>query len=182
MIKEEIITKRYADAFLAFARETIGLEKGLEELQAAKRVIRDNPELEDFIESREFAATEKHEAIDAIFKDVVSDETRTFLKLLIDKRRIYLLADIAEYARIHYAHGGEMDALLKTSYGIDTDLIGRLKQALESNLNAKLHMYVEIDPSLLGGIYAKIGNIIIDGSVKRRLDDLREKLNVLKVA
>lgn len=182
MIKEEIITKRYADAFLAFARETIGIEKGLEELREAKRVTRDNPDLEDFIESREFAATEKHEAIDTVFKPLLSDETRTLLKLLIDKKRIYLLPDIAEYARIHYSHGGEVDALLKTSYPLDTALIERLKRALESNLNAKLHMYVEIDPSLLGGVYARIGNIIIDGSVRKRLYDLREKLNVLKVA
>jgi F-type H+-transporting ATPase subunit delta len=182
LIKEEIVAKRYANAFLAYAQETVGTAKGLDELQEAKRIVRDNTDLRDFLKSLEFANTEKEEVIDAVFKDEFSDVTRNFLKLLIEKRRVGLFVDIAEYARITYAHGIEMDAVLKTSYPLDTEVIERLKSALEKKVNKKLHLYVELDPDLGGGVYAKIGNIIIDGSVKKRLEDLKEKLTALRVA
>ena len=43
-------------------------------------------------------------------------------------------------------------------------------------------MYIQLEPDLVGGVSAKIGNLIIDGSVKKRLEDLKYKLHTLKVA
>ena len=182
MIRLEIVSKRYADAFLAYAKESIGFEKGLDELQRAKRIMRDNQDLKDFLENVEMTNTEKNEVIDAVFKDDFSEELRHLLKLLIEKRRINLFVDIAEYARIHYAHGVEVDALLSTSYPLATETIQRIKEALEKKMNKKLHMYIRLDADLVGGVSAKIGNIIIDGSVKKRLEDMKQKLTLLKVA
>ncbi len=182
MIREEIVAKRYADAFLTCAKTCIGFEKGLEELQDAKRVIRDNEDLKDFLESLEFTNAEKESVVDTVFTPVVSEGLRDFLKLLIERKRIDIFIDIAEYARINYAHGVEVDALLKTSYPLATNVIEEIKVALEKKMNKKLHLYIQLEPDLIGGVYAKIGNIIIDGSVKKRLEDLKEKLHILKVA
>lgn len=182
MIKDEIVAKRYADAFLAYAKDHIGFEKGLDELQNAKRVIRDNGELMDFFESLDITDSEKSSVVEAVFREGFTEELRHFLKLLVEKRRIGLFIDIAEYARINYAHGVEVDALLKTSYPLETEDIQAIKDALERRLRRKLHLYVELDADLVGGVCAKVGNIIIDGSVRKRLEDLREKLDVLKVA
>ena len=181
MIKEEIIAKRYADAFLEYAKEGVGFDKGLEELQDAKRVIRDNEDLRNFLSRLEFTNTEKYKVVDSVFGEF-SREIRHLIKLLIVKRRIDLFFDIAEYARITYAHGIEIDAVLKTSYPLDTKYIEAIKTALEKKTNKKLHLYVQLEPDLVGGVCAKIGNLIIDGSVKKRLEDLKEKLHVLKVA
>lgn len=181
MIREEIVSKRYADAFLEFAKESIGFDRGLEELSKVKRIIRDNPDLQEFLEHFEITNTEKGDVIDAVFVDSFADETRYFLKLLVEKKRMYLFTDIAEFARINYAHGTELDALVKTSYPLETETIHRIKNALQTRMNRKIHMYVELDPDLEGGAYARIGNIIIDGSVKRRLEDMRDKLKTLKV-
>ena len=181
MIKEEIVSKRYADAFLAYVRGTIGFERGLDELQRIKRIVRDNQDLQEFLENLEITGSEKSEVIDAVFRDDFAEDTRQFLKLLIKKNRIDLLIDIAEYARIHYAHGIEIDAILKTSYPLETETIQRIKNALEKRMNKKIHLYVQLDADLVGGAYARIGNIIIDGSVKRRLEDMKEKLSTLKV-
>ena len=181
MINEEIVSKRYADAFLDAAKGTIGREKCLDELLRAKRIIRDNGPLKEFFENIGMTNSEKEEVVDAVFKDDFNEGTRNFLKLLIEKKRINLFVDIAEYARIHYAHGVEIDALLKTSYPVETETIQRIKDALEKRMNKKIHLYVELDADLVGGAYARIGNIIIDGSVKRRLEDLKEKLYAMKV-
>jgi F-type H+-transporting ATPase subunit delta len=181
-MKNEVISKRYADAFLEFARETIGLEKGLEELRDLKRVFHDNPEIGSFVGSPQIAEIEKRAFIDDAFKDNFSEEARQFLKLLLKKGRIDILPDIADYARVTYSHGTEVEALLKTSYPLDTENIQKIKDSMEKKFKKKLHLYVELDSDLLGGIYMKVENTIIDGSVRRRLNDLKEKLTVAKVS
>lgn len=178
---DEVVARRYADAFLAYARETIGFEQGLRELQEIKRIVRDNPDLKSFLETPDIIAAEKGEAIDAILSADYSAETRNFMKLLVKNKRIDRLIDIAEFARLNYTHGIEHDAVLKTSYTVDTAVLNELKQALEKRTQKKLHLYIQMEPDLLGGVSAQVGNIIIDGSVKRRLADLREKLRLTKV-
>jgi F-type H+-transporting ATPase subunit delta len=181
-IKDEILTKRYADAFLAYARETIGLERGLSELQSVRRILRENPDLGSFLKNIEFTTGEKHGMIDDVFTDGFSDEIRNFMKLLADKGRIRLFIDIAEYARLRYAYAGETEALLKTSYPVDTDMLERLKASVGTRLGRKLHMYVDLDPELIGGVSVRMGNIIIDGSVRKRLEEMREKLKAMRLA
>lgn len=182
VMKDEVVAERYAYAFLAYAKETIGFEKGLEELQDVKRMVRDNADFRSFLEAPDIILAEKSSAIDAILGKEYSREIRDFLKLLIKNKRIGRFIDIAEYARLEFTHGIEHDAILKTSYAVDTAALHRIKDALEKRTNKKLHLYIEMDADLLGGVSAQIGNIVIDGSVKRRLMDLKQKLKILKVA
>jgi len=181
-MKNIIASKRYADAFLNYTKETIGFTQGLEELQGLKRVFSDNPDLRPFIESLQITESEKFDLIDKVLAKGFSECSTDFLKFLIKKKRVDLFTDIAEYARIKYTHGEEVDAQVKTSYPVDTDVLLRIKTILEERFKKKLHLYVELDADLLGGIYVRIGNTIIDGTIKRRLSDLREKLTALKVA
>ena len=60
MINEEIISRRYVDAYLAYAGETIGFDRGLDELQRVKRIMRDNCDIKDFLESIEITDSEKY--------------------------------------------------------------------------------------------------------------------------
>jgi F-type H+-transporting ATPase subunit delta len=181
VIHEEIIAKRYADAILSYTKRTIGFENGLDELQRTKHIIQENPNLKGFFVNPEISDFEKNGVVDAVFRDDFAEETRHLLKLLIAKRRISLFMDIAEYARVHYAHGAEIDTLVKTSYLLETETLQRIKNALEARVKRKIHMYVQLDADMCGGVYARIGNIIIDGSIKKRLEDMRDKLDNLKV-
>jgi len=176
------IAKRYADAFLEYASETIGFEEGLEELRAIKDILRDNPDLKIFFQSPEINYSEKCDFIDNTLRtEGLSQEGCNFLKLLLKKSRIDEFANIERYARVKYSHGKEVEALLRTSYIVDTSIMQRIKDALEKKLEKKLHLYVEIYPSLLGGISVTIGNTIIDGSARKRLADLKEKLMKARV-
>lgn len=182
VMKDEVVAKRYADAFLAHAKETIGFGKGLEELQDVKRIVRDNADFKAFLEAPDIILAEKSKVIDDVLGNDYSMEIRDFLKLLIKNKRINRFIDIAEYARLEFTHGIEHDAILKTSYTVDTAELQKIKDALEKRTGKKLHLYIEMDADLLGGVSAQIGNIVVDGSVKRRLTDLKQKLKILKVA
>lgn len=181
-MSDEVLIKRYADAFMEHTDQSIGPRRAMEDLQGVRGVFRDNPDFAEFLKFPDIDNAEKFDVIDKVIKGNFSDEILHFLKLLIAKGRIGMYTDIAEYARVVYSHGAVKDAVLKTTYPLNTGLVERIKLTMEKELGCKLHFYIELDPSLLGGISVKIGNIIYDGSVKKRLCDMRDKLNVLKVA
>lgn len=177
----DILAKRYGDAFMAFTKEGCGLEKGVEDLRNVRRIFLDNPDLESFLLTPGIDYNEKFQVLDNVVRNGFSEEIKYFLRLLLDKGRFDKFSDIADYVRITYSHGIEVDALLKVSYPLETETIRRIKDIIESRIDKKLHLYIELDSDLLGGVYAKIENILIDGSVKRRLEDMRAKLLATRV-
>jgi len=179
-MKEKIIAKRYAEAFLGYARETIGQDKAVEELKNLKIVLYENPQLGQFLNNPEIAIADKCGVIDRTIKDSFSEELRRFLKLLLEKERINYLNEICDYVRVAYSHGAALEGVLKTSYPLDLDLIQKIKTRLEEKLHHKINLYLELDADLLGGVQIRIGNTVIDGSVRRRLEELKRKLMLVQ--
>ena len=181
-MQDEIIVKRYADAFMVFSREAGVQEKTIEDLKNLRNVvIHDNPEFLKVLESPEISFLEKCEFIDRILSEGFQEETRIFLKLLLEKSRIDKIIEIAEYIRSAYAYLGETAALLKTAYPLELGLIQTIKEKLEAKFRKKLKLYIELDGSLLGGIQVVIGNKVIDSSVKGRLEELKQRLLSVRV-
>ena len=164
-----------------FAKETIGLKKAAEEFKALKFLMQANPEFAELLASFELSENDKFDFIDKVLGPDYSGEFCQFLKLLIEKKRIDKLHDIADYIRVAYAHLGETEAVLKTSFPLDLDLIKEIKEKLEKKFNRNFRFYIDLDGSMLGGVQVIIGNTIIDGTVVRRLSDLREKLLTVRV-
>jgi len=176
-----IVVKRYAEAFVGCARETMGLERAIEELRALKGIARDHPEFADFMKDPAMTAGEKTAFAENVLKGLLSEEVVEFVKLLIRKGRISDLIDIIDYIRTRYAHGEALDAVLKTAYPLDTEVLREIEDKLARRLNRKLHFYVELDGSLLGGIQVEVGNTVIDGTLRKGLDDLGEKLKAARI-
>ncbi len=181
MIKDRVIVRRYAQVFVSSARKAIGLPQVLADIHALRDLVRDNPDFKDFLESAEFSILEKYDLIDRVLSGYISQETRNFLKFLLEKKRCSFFLDIAEYIRIEYAHEGEEEVLLKTSMPLDLDLLQQLKDKLQKKFHKNLKLYIEIDGNLLGGVQVMIGNIILDGSIKKRFTELRERLKATEV-
>lgn len=178
----KIVTKRYAEAFVGYAKETIGLDKLIESLKALRsEVIHDNPEFLKFLESKEITLAEKYAFIDTVLGDDFTPEIKHFIRLLIDKGRINILSDVIEFIRVNYSYGEQVEVLLKTSTPLDLSLIRDIKDSLSRKLQKKLKFYIDLDGSLLGGIQIIVGNRLIDGSVRKRLDDLKQKLLTVRV-
>ena len=171
----------YAEGFLQYAREKIGFDRGMEELAAARSVFRDNPDLGDILKNPMIAHSEKLNLIETVFSSGFSEEIRNFLKLLLDKGRLDIFLDIAKYALLKYSHHDEINGMVNTSYILHVDQVRRIKEALEKKFDKKMHLYFNLDPDLLGGVRVTVGNIVIDASVKKRLGDLREKLETARI-
>ena len=167
---------------MGFAGADLGVERIAQEFKNLRRIIFDNPEFFDFLKSPEFMLHEKEEALEKVFNAFFSEQIKQFVYLLLDKKRIGLLVDIADFIRLNFAHVGLFDAILKTSYPLELELVEAIKNKMERKLGKKLNFYLELDASLGGGVQVVVGNTVYDGSVQKRLSDLKNKLENIMVA
>jgi F-type H+-transporting ATPase subunit delta len=170
-----VVATRYAEAFLQYAKETLGFQQGVEEILALRQILTDNPQLKEFLQSPDFGDKDKFQVIDHVTKDTLAKEIAHFLKLLVAKSRADKLTDICEYIRMTYGHGDMVSAVLSSAFPLDDDLIQLLKDRLEKRIQRRINLYVTFDANLLGGFKVKIGNRVFDGSLKRQISDLRER-------
>ena len=178
----KIVMSRYGEAFISFAKDTIGLENALQDLKNLKLIVIDkNPEFMKLLCSLDITFDEKSAFIDSVLEKHFSEEVRQFLKLLIAKGHISELGDIMEYIRVTYANIGLVEAVLRTSFPLDIDLIKKISSKLEEKYKKKFKLFINLDATLLGGIQVIFGNKIIDGSVRKRLTDLKAKMLTVRV-
>ncbi|MBF0483431.1 MAG: ATP synthase F1 subunit delta [Candidatus Omnitrophica bacterium] len=178
----KLIAQRYTDAYLHASQKTIGLNNAVEELMQLKEaIIRDNPQLMEMLSSMEITYSEKYDLIEKVLSADFSTDLRNFLKLLVQKNRVTKLPDILDFVRTNYSHGNEAEALIKTSFLLETETIKAIQQKLEKKYQKKFKFYIELDGNLLGGIKIIIGNTVIDGSVRRRLADLKQQLTAVRI-
>jgi len=180
-MKEEILARRYAEAFLGYAQESLGPEKAAAELKKLEVLLHQTPDFYQFLSNIDVEYSQKCRVADKVLLDL-SEVTRSFIKFLIQKDRIKIIFEICEYIRINYSGGGTVDTLLKTSYPLDLELVRRIKETFEAKLKKRLNLHIELDPDLLGGVQVWAGNMLFDGSVQKQLDDLRKKLMSIKMS
>ncbi len=172
------IAKRYARAFFDIAGEDKLYEKYYEELSGFARIVQDDKNLKEFLANPVFDQAEKKAVVEAIIQKVkMSDMTANFLKLLVDKKRIGMLAEITD----HYRE--LMDEVLKrarvslkTAFPLPADVAAEIKQGLDRMTGKQTEVTIEEDPSLLGGIVIRVGDTLYDGSIKTQLSNIRNLL------
>lgn len=180
-MKDKILASRYAEAFMGYASKTSEVSDIVKELKGLKMLIQDNPEIHRLFKSRELTYAEKCAFLDAVLGGEFSAELIHLVKLLLRKNRLGLLIPVSDYARVKYASTQAVNALLLSAYPLDSQVINLIRDGLEKKLKLKLRLYLGIDGDLLAGVRVVIGNKVIDGSVRRSLNDLKEYLLTLKV-
>jgi F-type H+-transporting ATPase subunit delta len=101
----------------------------------------------------------------------------SFLNLLVEKSRIQHLPEIADYYhRLIDEYSGISRAKVKAAVKLRAAEIDEIATALEKKMGKKIVVEFEQDDSLLGGVFAQIGDFVLDGSVKRQLINFKESL------
>lgn len=175
-MRDNIVAKRYADAFISFARPTLGIERCVDEMKGLKWLLRENPHFERILKAPEIPFSEKFRLIERVFGGRYSDEFCVFLKHLIMKGRIATIMDITDHIRKVYSHGVLVEVVMRTTFPLDLELIEKIKDRLQKKIGKGISLYLEMDPDLLGGVQLLIGNTVIDGSIRNQLKDLKQQL------
>jgi len=180
-MKKKILARRYGEAFISYSEETIGLKQAVEEFKVLRWIITENPGFVGFLTNQGVMQSEKVDFVEKVLDGSFSAGIRNFLKVLIAKRRINFLPEIADYIRDHYARAGALETLLTSAFPQESDIILGIKAKIAKHTGRKVALYLAIDPDLKGGVQLLMGNKIIDGSVQERLTELKEKLQALVI-
>jgi len=172
------LSRRYARALLE-----LGVDKGnheklateVEELAAAFDGSRD---LQEALTNPVFPRVQRRGVLEAILVRIgASPETRNFSLLLLERERLPVLPGIARELRLMVDDKvGRVRATVSSARPLPAEHYAQIQGALEKATGRTVVVQREVDPRLLGGVVAKLGDTVYDGSVRTQLEQLREQI------
>jgi len=172
------ISKRYARAFFEIANEEKQIEPYYNEINQFASIVSENKSLKDFLANPIFEQANKKDVIDNIISKLkLSKMTVSFLRLLVDKKRIDILEDIVIcYRQLMDETLKKVRVNVKTAFPLSDESKSFISANLEKTLGKKVDMTVEEDSTLLGGVVIGVGDTLYDGSIKNQLNNMRNLL------
>lgn len=171
------VAGRYAEALYEIAVEKNMVDKLEEELRAVVNLLEEEPGLKKVLFHPRITAAEKKDVLKALLEDRISPVAMNFLCLVIDRQRETYLADIVEVF-VDYANKARniADVEVTSAVELGKDERKRLVKALGKMTGKEVRVNYSVDPSLIGGVVVRIGDKVIDGSIKTRLESMKEHL------
>lgn len=176
-MKDTRVAKRYAAALFEVGKRDGILDAVGEDLLLIERLVEEQPVLRGVMTQPIITEDRKDKMVSDVFGDRITATSLDFLKLLIRKRRSDLVLEtISEFRTLLADHLGIVDATAQTATAMTSDQVTRLTASLEKMTGKKLNLTTVVDGSIIGGVVVRIGDNIIDGSVRGRLDRLEQHL------
>ncbi len=169
-------TDGYADALLAIALAE-GEEAALvDEFHTAANLLAGHAELVEVLRDPRIPTERKQGIIDDLLGSRASAVTVAALGFLVAAGQARHLADIAARLAEKAADSeGEVVAEVRTPMDLEPEQVIRLQEALSRSTNKRVRVRVVIDPSVVGGVVTKVGDTVLDGSIRGRFHELREQ-------
>lgn len=180
----KLVSKVYGDALFEAAVENGRMDVLYEEACAMVPILRENPEFTGLLNHPQIVKEEKVSVVSRIFSGRVSEELMGFLTIIVEKGRQnemipvfeYFIQRVRDYKKIGTAYVASAVAL---SAGQKASLEQKL---LATTPYAGLEMNYQVDPELIGGLVIRIGDHVVDGSIKTRLNELKKDLLKIQLA
>jgi len=172
------IARRYAKALYSLALEQDRIERWCDALVGLQATIDASPALQDVLSNPAYTKEQRREVVRSVAKALSLDEAPTSLLLLLaDRNRLgYLEGIVRTFRELADAKLGRVRAQVVTAVPLDAAAEKALAAKLA--LATKTQVIVEraVDPGLLGGVVARVGSLVFDGSVRSQLEALRREL------
>ena len=177
-MKNLAIARRYARALLLIGKEDGNAETYREELEGVANLISGSDELEQAISNPLYDAAGRKKVLETLIAKIdVSAVMRSFLLLLFDKGRIGFVASISDfYQKLADELKGVARASLVSATELSSEAVEKIRATLSQKTGKDIILDVEQDPGLIGGIVTRMGDLVLDGSIKTQLLNMRESL------
>ena len=168
--------RRYAQAAFELALEADDLDGWLDDLRAIGGAV-ESEGLGDALDSPQLTSARKAALIDELFGDSIKPLPRNLLCLLASKNAARAAPDLAnEFAGMVDAHRGVVRAEVVTAAPMNAEQAARVSEMLRQVAGREVVITAREDPDILGGMIARVGDQVIDGSARTRLDSMRKRL------
>lgn len=172
------LVRGYATALFQVAGAEDALDRVSDELFQFAKTVEQNHELRNSLTDIAVSVDRKVALVEDILGDRVSEHTRNVLGFVISQGRTRQLTEIVEQLVALPAESSKKAiAEVRTAAPLSDEQKQKLGHALGQATGKSVEVKVVVDPAVLGGVYAKVGDQVIDGTVRRRLSDLAERFD-----
>jgi len=165
----------YAQGIFEMARAEGNLERVEDELLSVARAVETAPELRSNLTDPQLPLEKKHGIIDELLDGRASSLTVGVIQLLVGQGRASELPAIATAVAAAAAASRDKElAEVRSAVPLDDETVDRIAAALGRATGRTVEVKVVVDPDLIGGVVARVGDTVIDGSIAKRMDSLRQ--------
>lgn len=180
----KLVSKTYGNALFELAVEENKVDVLMEEIESVKSILEENKEFGRIMNHPKLLKEEKLSILETVFKGRVTDELTNFFSLIVTKDRYsdidaildYFLAEVKKYKDIGVAY-------ITTALALKNEQKVRVEQKLlETTSYKKMEMHYSEDKSLIGGMVIRIGDRVVDSSIRTKLNELTRQLMQIQLS
>jgi F-type H+-transporting ATPase subunit delta len=171
------LTRGYAEALFRVLQAEGELNNVEDELFRFGKLLESNYDLKQALADQSLPPEQRAKVLDALLSDKVSPHTLGLLQFIVNQGHARQLPEIlSDLSDIAAETSNAAVAEVRTAVPLDEEQRTKLAEALSQATGKNVQIKALVDRSVLGGVYAKIGDTVIDGTVRRRLQQLKEQV------
>ena len=172
----EEIARVYGDALFDVAKESGKLDEVHEQLGEFADALAENRELQIFLFSPYFSSAEKRDGIRRVISGG-NEELVNFLELLAEKHRMPAIFRIRQaFDELWAKENRRLEVRLVSAVPLDSAVVQRVGDEIERKTDMKIDLESEVDEDILGGLVLRVGNMVLDASLRAKLERLRKEV------
>jgi F-type H+-transporting ATPase subunit delta len=172
----EEIAEVYARALFEAAKEQDVLDRVHDEVGQFADALAEDRNLQVFLFSPYFSSEEKKQGVTRIVSDA-DERLVNFLELLAERHRMPALFRIRRSFDAMWAEENKLLPVTVTSaVELDEELVNSIGQRIEEQTGRRVELSSNVDPDVLGGLQVRVGNVVLDATVRNRLEQLRKQV------
>ena len=172
-----LVARNYAEALIALARKADDLKGWGNNIDQLAASVQEDATLRNFLASPKVSAADKSRVITKAFQDRVPSPFLRFLQALLRNRRQMLIPEIAtEFNRLVDEAENRLHVQVTVAREPDKKTTASIARELSRMYGKTVVPHVTVNPAILGGIVARVGDTVLDGSVRKRLSTLKTKM------
>ena len=178
----EFLDRRYALALYEACSEAGNVEVVFQQLKEIVNEIDSNKDFMEIIKNPQISKANKKRIFKELFEDTIEPELLNFLLLTIEKERILFLREkYNQFESIYLESRNIIVVDVKSAISLTNDEKINLKNVLEKKYRKKVVLREKIDISLIGGMILRVGDEVIDGSVKDKIVSFKKRINDIDI-
>ena len=176
----KLVSKTYGEALYEVAMESGGSKASelMEEIRCVNEILAENPQFDELMKHPGIPKQEKQQVVESVFKGRVSDELAGLLEVVVSKERYGDLQAIFQYFTDRVKEQQRIGvAYVTTAVELDAGRRAAVEaKLLETSGYAKMELHYAVDTAIIGGMIIRIGDRVVDSSVRTKLDGLKKQL------
>ncbi len=177
----QAVARVYAEALLDLGTARNSLSRIVDDLGAVRELFGRDRTFREFFGSPRLDPAVKKRVLAKAFAGKLDRPVMGLLSVLVDKRREMVLDNIiAEFEKFRDLREGRAHAHVTSAVPLGSELADEIRSRLERATGKKVKIHERLDPRVLGGLVVRVGDKVLDGSLRRRLERLRRGLYAVR--